>query len=147
DLMNAFTILRMGRAADTPAPFHVEIVGDAAGPLVLASGLPVEVQRPVSDVTATDIVIVPSFILGADGWRTGRYPHLVDWLRRMHAQGATLCSACSGVFLIAETGLFDGRGATTHFSYAADFARLFPAVLVHPERVLVISGEREELVS
>ena len=65
----------------------------------------------------------------------------------MHARGAVLCSACSGIFLLAETGLFDGRDATVHFVYQRQFAQAYPQVPIHPERVLVISGAREELVS
>jgi transcriptional regulator GlxA family with amidase domain len=116
------------------------------GPLDLASGVPFNVQRPVSSIDATDIVIVPSVLLPAQGWEKGRYPQLVDWLRRMHEGGAVLCSACSGIFLLAETGLFDGKDATVHFGYAEAFANSFPHVVIHPERVLVISGLREELV-
>ena len=58
-----------------------------------------------------------------------------------------LCSACSGIFLLAETGLFDGKDATVHFGYAREFAATYPVVPIHPERVLVISGLREELIS
>lgn len=146
DVMNAASLTGMpdGQAR---TPFQVEIVGAAAGPLQLASGVPVQVQRPVDSIDSTDIVIVPSVLLRGQGWRTGRYPLLVDWVRRMHAQGAVLCSACSGIFLLAETGLFDGRDATVHFMYARDIAALFPQVRIHPERVLVISGVREDLVT
>lgn len=132
---------------DAPAPFQVEIVGEAVGPLLLASGVPMGVQRAIGTIETTDIVIVPSVMLGPDGWVQGRYPELVAWLRAMHARGALLCSACSGIFLLAETRLFDGRDATLHFAYARDFTTNFPAVTIHPERVLVISGVREELVS
>jgi transcriptional regulator GlxA family with amidase domain len=65
----------------------------------------------------------------------------------MHDRGAVRCSACSGIFLLAETGLFDGRDATVHFGYARAFAAAYPAVPIHPERVLVISGSVDELVS
>jgi transcriptional regulator GlxA family with amidase domain len=65
----------------------------------------------------------------------------------MHGQGALLCSACSGVFLLAETGLFDGQETTVHWGYAEAFAKTFPAVPLRPERVLVVSGEREQLVT
>jgi transcriptional regulator GlxA family with amidase domain len=129
------------------APFQIQIVGESVGPLDLASGVPIQVQRSVDTITSTDIVIVPSVLLGGQGWQKGRYPRLVDWLQRMHARGALLCSACSGIFLLAETGLFDGRDATVHFGYARNFAAVHPAVTVHPQRVLVISGLREELVS
>jgi transcriptional regulator GlxA family with amidase domain len=58
-----------------------------------------------------------------------------------------ICSACSGLFLLGETGLFDGKDATVHFAYARAFSAAYPAIAIHPERVLVISGLREELVS
>jgi transcriptional regulator GlxA family with amidase domain len=143
--MNAFAPMRLSPAG--AAPFHVEIVGDTVGPLALASGVPVNVQRPIVTIEMSDIVIVPSVVLAPDGWPKGRYPRLVEWLQRMHDRGAVLCSACSGIFLLAETGLFDGRDATVHFVYAQTFATIFPAVPIHPERVLLISGAREELVS
>ena len=144
DVMNAFG---MNIGPQGPAPFSVEIVGEETGPLRVASGVPVHVQRPITDIESSDLVVVPSIVLGSDGWRRGRYPHLVEWVQRMYERGAVLCSACSGIFLLAETGLFDGRDATVHFGYARDFAVNYPAVPIHPERVLLISGAREELVS
>ena len=144
DVMNARTLMGLPSAQ---ASFRVEIVGESAGPIELASGVPIPVQRSIEGIESSDIVIVPSVLVRASGWQKGRYPRLVAWLRRMHERGAVLCSACSGIFLLAETGLFDGRDATVHFSYAQQFSAIYPAVPIHPERVLVISGVREELVS
>jgi transcriptional regulator GlxA family with amidase domain len=148
DVMNSFGMLA-GSELTIPhqPPFTIEIVGTAAGKIALASGVPIEASRGFAEITATDIVIVPSVLLGAGGWQTGRYPGLVEWAARMHGQGALLCSACSGVFLLAETGLFDGQETTVHWGYAAEFARVFPRVPLQPERVLVVAGEREQLVS
>lgn len=148
DVMNAFAFMTPAPgAAPAPPPFQVDIVGEARGPLMLASGVPTMVQRAVDEVRSTDIVIVPSILLGPEGWQIGRYPALVAWLRAMHAQGAILCSACSGIFLLGETGLFDAQHATVHFGYAEAFRRAHPQVQVHPERVLVVSGNRDDLVS
>jgi transcriptional regulator GlxA family with amidase domain len=141
DTMNAFRLLGLG------APFVTEIVGDRAGPLHLASGVPVDVQRSVDEIGTTDIVIVPSIVLRGNAWEKGRYPRLVEWLRAMHDRGALLCSACSGIFLLAETGLFEGRDATVHFAYAREFSSAYPNVTIHPERVLVISGLCEDLIT
>ena len=143
DVMNA--LVNVSRAGTQP--FQVDIVGEASGPLKLASGIPIDVQRSVDTVETSDIVIVPSVVLKSRVWQTDRYPRLVEWLRRMHQRGAVLCSACSGIFLIAETGLFDGNDATVHYDYAPQFAALYPTVPIHPERVLVIAGSRDELVS
>lgn len=146
DVLNGAALMGLSGARAAP-PFSVDIVGDAPGPLTLASGVPVHVQRGIDRVDHTDIVVVPSVLLPEGGWQKGRYPRLVEWARRMYAQGALLVSACSGIFLLAETGLFDGRDATVHFGYARQFAAAFPGVTVHPERVLVISGQHEDLVS
>ena len=148
DVMNAFAVTGMSNAGSRErAPFHIEIVGESVGPLELASGVPINVQRAINTIERSDIVIVPSVLLRPEGWEKARYPRLVDWLHMMHDRGAVLCSACSGIFLLAETGLFDGKDATVHFGYARAFAATHPAVPIHPERVLMISGLREELVS
>lgn len=148
DVLQAPGRLAGATAGGSASPaFHVEVVGEASGPLALASGVPFPVQRAVDDVESCDIVIVPSVFVTGAGWTSGRYPGLVRWLRRMHERGALLCSACSGIFLLAETGLFDGKDATVHYAYAREFTAAHPSVRIHPERVLVISGTREELVS
>ncbi|ATG91572.1 GlxA family transcriptional regulator [Methylomonas koyamae] len=148
DVMNAFALTDMFSASvGAREPFQVEIVGEAAGALQLASGIPINVQRAFADIETTDIVIVPSLLLlRPGGWEKGRYPKLLEWVRSMHQRGAVLCSACSGLFLLAETGLFDGKDATVHFGYARAFSAVYPAVPIHPDRVLVIAGRREELV-
>ncbi len=148
DVLNSFRLMRMTvMDAETPPPFGIDIAAEAIGPLTLASGVPIDVHRSIDTIETSDIVIVPSVVLPAEGWRKNRYPRLVEWLRSMHEQGALLCSACSGIFLLAETGLFDGRDATVHYDYARAFSAAYPAVPIHPERVLVISGRHEELVS
>jgi transcriptional regulator GlxA family with amidase domain len=145
DVMNANTLMDLSPAG--VRAFQVDIVGETVGQLELASRVTVSVQRSIDTIEASDIVIVPSVILKPSGWQKDRYPRLIEWLNRMYARGAVLCSACSGIFLLAETGLYDGNDATVHYDYATAFARLYPAVPIHPERVLVISGSRDDLVS
>lgn len=148
DVLNSFRMLgRIEPSIPDHPPFIVDIVAERRGSVALASGMPIEAGRAVSDVDATDIVIVPSILLGPDGWVTGRYPDLVAWAQRMYAGGALICSACSGVFLLAETGLFDGHETTVHWAYADHFAKVFPRVPLHPERVLVVSGARDALIT
>ncbi len=67
------------------------------------------------------------------GWRSeGEVPSdtLRDALLAAHARGARLVSICSGAFLLAATGLLDGRRATTHWRYAERLQAAYPAVLV-----------------
>lgn len=147
DVMNAPLLAGPRNGSGRQRPFKVEIVGEAVGPLPLASGVPANVQRSVETIESSDIVIVPSILLRAEGWERNRYPGLVDWLGAMYERGAIFCSACSGIFLLAETGLFDDKDVTVHFGYAAALAETYPTIRIHPERVLVISGLRQELVT
>jgi len=148
DVLSMFpAVSSVDAAVPAEPPFEVEIVSESGGPVTLASGLPIEVHRGIAEMKATDIVIVPSVIVGKGGWRTGRYPALVDWFTAMHDRGAALCSACSGIFLLAETGRFNGAPATIHWAYAREFRKTFPNVPVTPEKVLIATGERRQLIS
>lgn len=148
DVLNAFALLKgFDDALPDSSPFRVEIVSAAAGPVMLASGLSTAAHRSVGDLDGTDIVIVPSVLLPDGTWPKGRYPELTEWLQDAYGRGATICSACSGAFLIAETGMLDGREITLHWSFAAKFRGLYPDVVLLPEQPLVVSGERGQLVS
>jgi transcriptional regulator GlxA family with amidase domain len=130
------------------AGFEVEIVAQSGGLLRSASGLPIAADRSVDDVDETDIVIVPSMQMPERGdWVPGRYPRLVAWIRSMHERGATICSACSGGMLTAETGLLDGQEATVHWLSETTFRRRHPDVVLRIEEALVVSGEGGRLVS
>lgn len=147
DVLNSFRALsEIDPALPRDPPFKVDIVGADRG-VKLASGMQIETHRLAAELPSSDIVIVPSILLRNGRWEKGRYPELVAWLRAMHDGGAVLSSACSGLFLLAETGLFDGVDATVHWPYADTFRRTFPEVPVHPDRVLVVSGARHEFVT
>ncbi len=68
-------------------------------------------------------------------------PVAARWLRDQHGAGATLCSVCAGAFVLAETGLIDGRRATTHWAFARQLARRFPKVLLADEHMVLDEGD------
>lgn len=147
EVLSSFELLgSFDDAVPEQSPFRAEIVAAAGDPPRTASGLPIGVHRTFADLERTDVVIVPSMLLAGGEWIRGRYPEVVSWLSRMHAGGAMLCSACSGVLLLAETGLLDDREATIHWAYARTFQRNFPRVKLRIEKVLVVTGERREFV-
>jgi transcriptional regulator GlxA family with amidase domain len=147
DVLNSFELLSgFDDALPASNPFRPEIVAPVPGGSPTASGLPVPAHRSIGEVERSDIVIVPSLAVQRGDWRPGRYPAVVEWLSAIHARGGVLCSACSGVLLLAETGLLDGHEATIHWAYARTFRQQYPEVRLQLEKVLVVSGERREFV-
>jgi AraC family transcriptional activator FtrA len=83
-------------------------------------------------------------VIVAPGWRGMDHPvpaPLIKALRAAHAQGARLMSICSGVFVLAATGLLDGRRATTHWRYADALRERFPEIEVQPDVLYVDEGD------
>jgi transcriptional regulator GlxA family with amidase domain len=144
EVLTAFPVVAgFHKGVPSSPPFAVEIVGTAQTNVPAASGLPITIQRAVDRIDRTDIIIVPTMAV-AERWETGRHPELVAWMQRMHAQGAMLCSACTGLGLLAETGLLDDRQATTHWAFGPGFRQAFPDVELRLDEVLVAAGDREE---
>jgi transcriptional regulator GlxA family with amidase domain len=147
DVLNSFGLLSTySDALADRARFKAEIVATTSGSLSSASGMPIEAKRSIMQIDAADVIIIPSIMVQGGEWQQGRYPGLVKWLAEMHAAGAQLCSTCSGVLLLAETGLLDGKDATVHWMYAPTFRRNFPNVRLRLDRALVAAGERQEFL-
>jgi transcriptional regulator GlxA family with amidase domain len=129
------------------ARFRPEIVAPARDLPSMTSELPLRAQRTIDEIERTDIIIVPSMMIRGNVWVRGRYDKLVAWIQRMHAAGAEVCSACSGIFVLAETGLWKGREATIHWAFAASFEKDYPEVELRTRDALVVAGDRGELIS
>jgi len=66
---------------------------------------------------------------------------LRSWLIKQHAEGAMLCSACAGAYMIAATGLLDNREATTHWALDESFRQFYPKVLLNTNKILINEGD------
>ncbi|WP_339547201.1 GlxA family transcriptional regulator [Pseudomonas sp. RA_35y_Pfl2_P32] len=66
---------------------------------------------------------------------------LIRWLRQQHASGATLGGVCVGSILLAESGLLDGRSATTHWTSAKQFAERYPQIKLNADTPIVDDGD------
>ncbi len=118
DVMNAFAILPPSGDAPfrAPPPFQVEIVGLQTWPAGSR-------QQPAGDRCSavsprsmqTDIVIVPSILLGPEGWQKGRHPELVDWLRAMHRPRRAAVLGLLGYFPARRDGAVRRHGCDGAF--------------------------------
>jgi len=96
----------------------------------------IEVVSPRLGIRAlrkADTILIP----GWTGPDVDPPKELLGELRNAHRRGARLVSFCSGAFVVAATGLLDGKSATTHWRYADYLAKRFPSIRVKPDVLYV----------
>jgi transcriptional regulator GlxA family with amidase domain len=102
---------------------------------------PIRIQpdAALADIRKTDLIFVPTTGLNIDDVVERNAP-VVPWLKRWHKRGAAIASVCSGVGLVAASGLLDGKRATTHWALADRFREKYPKVKWQPE--LMVTEDR-----
>jgi transcriptional regulator GlxA family with amidase domain len=119
--------------------FRVRIASIDGCSVTSICSLGLKPECAIGDIKRTDIVILP-----ASGWdvqeQIARNTALLPWLRQRHLQGAYIAGICTGVAFLAESGLLDGRRATTHWGVADIFRQRYPKVLWQPDRFLTEDG-------
>lgn len=118
-----------------PAPLTV--CAAEPGPLRTSAGFAIQAARSLAALRQAEVIIVPSW---RDTRETPPEP-LLRALRAAHGRGATIVGLCLGAYVLAEAGLLDGRPATTHWHWAADFAARFPQVRLDPRVLYVDDGD------
>ncbi|WP_415893122.1 GlxA family transcriptional regulator [Neptuniibacter sp. PT8_73] len=81
------------------------------------------------------VIILPPCL--EDSYYLAPESSLLSWLTWQHKQGAIICSVCAGAFVLAKTGLLEGRKATTHWALADDFSSRFPDVVLDSHKLLI----------
>ncbi len=70
-----------------------------------------------------------------------RMGYLPEWIKTQHAAGAMICSVCGGAYLLAESGLLNGRLATTHWSHVDQISERFPDIRVDVSKLIIDDGD------
>ena len=91
------------------AGFVTELKLDAG----LFSIYPVDIKK----IAKTDLLIIPSVSHDYDQV-IKKNKELIDWIREQYKTGAEIASICTGAFLLAATGLLDGKTCSTHWNAA-----------------------------
>ncbi|HVV06587.1 MAG TPA: DJ-1/PfpI family protein, partial [Puia sp.] len=82
-----------------------------------------------------DLIILPSFA-EQDDFAIRKSRRLLDWVIDQYHAGAEVASLCTGTFLLAATGLLEGKPCATHWKAEAYFRRLFPELKLHTNRIV-----------
>ncbi|HEU0311487.1 MAG TPA: helix-turn-helix domain-containing protein [Sphingomicrobium sp.] len=123
------------------------IVSDRRKAFLCGNGIPVRPDCFVGDDPRSAIIILPELWLGPDEDISGRYDAITEWVRHRYKDGASIYSACSGSIMLAETGLLDGRAATSHWGFERAFRTRYPQVEFKPEPALQFADPAGRIVT
>ncbi len=119
------------------AAYRVEVAALADGPVTMSSGLQL-LATDYRKIRQVDTLLVA-------GGRGAEFPtpspELLAWLRRQYASSRRMGSVCTGAFILAHTGLLDGRCVTTHWESCRELKRRYPAVDVYADPIYLRDGK------
>lgn len=115
--------------------FKVQLAG-AAKEEVFDSGLvTMKPQIQIGEINKTDLILIPSLDRGFQKFSEGNQL-IIKWIAKRYNDGAEVASMCTGAFMLASTGLLNGKQCSTHWSAVAPFRDLFPSVHIQPENLI-----------
>ena len=133
DLAGPMAVFEVARLAQ-PGSYSWRLVASQPPAVRSSAGVAWPVQALPRTLGDGDLVMV----IGGDGVDAACGDALlVRWLQRASRSGARVASICSGSLVLAAAGLLDHRTATTHWSRSRQFASVFPAVRLQPDRIYV----------
>ena len=122
----------------TEPAYQIALLAEKSGPLRTSCGLGIIADRAYSEVTDS---IDTLLIAGAPDVNSILCdPMLTDWIRTMAPRVRRVASVCTGAFLLAESGLLDGRRATSHWGFCKRLANDYPSVRVEPDQLFIREG-------
>ncbi len=122
---NAANSVQQKSASD----LKVSVVSNSTDKIKLMGGLTILPDAIFSEVTHTDLIMIPGL------WRNPlpilqKNREVVPWLKQQYELGAMLSAVGTGALFLAESGLLDGKSATTHWFYFDHFEKMYPKILL-----------------
>ncbi|PZF71169.1 GlxA family transcriptional regulator [Taibaiella soli] len=91
--------------------------------------------KDIREIERTDLILIPA-LLGEYENAIQNNQKLIDWIAAQYRLGAEIASMCSGAFLLAATGLLNGRNCSTHWSRVDDFHKMYPEVHITQDKII-----------
>ena len=107
--------------------FDVELVGAKKEVQLNNGSYSVHTDRQLKEVKKTDLIIIPA-LFGDMSTAIEKNKVLIPWIQQQYNNGAEVASLCVGAFLLASTGLLNGKSCSTHWGFQNEFRGMFPEV-------------------
>lgn len=116
--------------------FTIDLVGITNSPVTYNQFFSIRPTKTFEEVGKTDLIVVAGIVGDLDKQIALNYP-FVDWMKNQRVQHkAEIASLCRGAFLLAETGLMNGKSCATHWLTHDAFQKKYPNVNLVPEKII-----------
>lgn len=115
--------------------FNISLAGVSQQSDFVGGLLTVSPQVHISSITKTDLVIIPAIKNDFQKPEKENQP-LVEWISECYKKGAELASMCTGAYLLASTGLLDGKSCSIHWNAVDNFRSIFSKVIVKADKLI-----------
>ena len=114
-------------AAGKEPMFNVQLVGAQKNMKVQDGAFSISTDVLIENAEQADLIIIPP-IFGDMGKAVSINDRYLSWIKDQYKDGAEIASLCVGAFLLASTGLLNGKKCSTHWAYYSEFKERFPEV-------------------
>ncbi len=116
--------------------FKIDLVGLSMDPIVYQRLFSIQPTATIEDISSTDLILISPITGNLDEEIENNRP-FIDWVRKQRiSNGADIASLCKGAFLLAETGLVNGKPCATHWTVHNQFRQKYPEVKLIPEKII-----------
>jgi len=123
------------KAAGRKEMFKIELAGVSKKVEFYDGLFTVKPHTHISDISKTHLIIIPSLNHNYQNAVKGNQL-MVDWIEKQYKHGAEVASICTGAFLLASSGLLDGKTCSTHWAAADNFRAMFPEVNLRMDKLI-----------
>lgn len=137
DATGPISAFEMPMRGISPPPYALQVIATAAGPVRSSSGA-VMLAEAMPRQPAYDTLIIS----GGSGTRAAMIdPKVQAFVRAAVKSARRVCSVCSGAYVLAQSGILDGKRCTTHWRRTPDFRERYPKALLEPDRIYTRDGK------
>lgn len=115
--------------------FEVQLVGQNKEVKVANGVFSIHTDAVISEAQKPDLIIIPA-LSGNLSDAISLNQSFLPWIRQNYQEGTEVASLCLGAFLLASTGLLNGKSCSTHWLFANDFRTMFPEVTLMDNRII-----------
>jgi transcriptional regulator GlxA family with amidase domain len=109
--------------------FNVQLVGAKKEVKINDGKFSIRTDKLLKNITKTDLIFIPA-LFGDMQTAISKNKILLPWIIEQYKKGAEIASLCVGAFLLASTGLLNGKKCSTHWGFQNEFRQMFPDVEV-----------------